>query len=346
MRAGVAAAAYARRMLSTTLEEAKMKLRTIWALGACGIVGLDAAAADAQNFPTRPVRLVVAASTGGTPDILARIVAPKLNEQLGQAVIVDNRPGATGNIGAEVVAKAQPDGYTMMIASSVLAISPAFYKKLSFNAATDLAPLTLVASQALFLFVQSSSPIRSLADLVAAAKAKPGQVPYASFGTGSPQHVATELFQIVAGIKLVHVPYKSGGLMTTALLSGEVQTMFLGLSPALPHVKSGRLRTIAMASAKRSPSAPDVPTFAEAGIPGVVVDNWFGMLTTAGAPRAVVERLHAEILKAVQAREVSERIVQQGLDIVTQRPDEYHAFLKSEISKWRKLVAAAGLESL
>ena len=323
-----------------------MQRSNMLALGACALIGAGAGSVAAQNYPTKPIRLVVAASPGGTPDILARILAPKLNEQLGQPIIVDNRPGATGNIGAEVVAKAPRDGYTMMIASSVLAISPAFYTKLRFNATADLAPLTLVASQALFLFVQASSPIRSVGDLIAAAKAKPGQVPYASFGTGSPQHVATELFQIVAGIRLVHVPYKSGGLMTAALLSGEVQTMFLGLSPALPHVKSGRLRTIAMASAKRSPSAPDVPTFEEAGVPGVVVDNWFGMLTTAGAPRLVIERLHAEILKAVHAADVSGRIVQQGLDIVTQRPDQYSAFLTSEIAKWRKVVAAAGLQPL
>jgi tripartite-type tricarboxylate transporter receptor subunit TctC len=316
------------------------------ALGACALIGAGAGSVAAQSYPTKPIRLVVAASPGGTPDILARILAPKLNEQLGQPIIVDNRPGATGKIGAEVVAKAPRDGYTMMIASSVLAISPAFYTKLRFSATADLMPLTLVASQALFLFVQTSSPIRSVGDLIAAAKAKPGQVPYASFGTGSPQHVATELFQIVAGIKLVHVPYKSGGLMTAALLSGEVQTMFLGLSPALPHVKSGRLRTIAMASAKRSPSAPDVPTFEEAGVPGVVVDNWFGMLTTAGTPRPVIERLHAEIVKAVHAPDVSGRIMQQGLDIVTQQPDQYSAFLTSEIAKWRKVVAAAGLQPL
>jgi tripartite-type tricarboxylate transporter receptor subunit TctC len=302
--------------------------------------------AAAQSFPTKPIRFVVAAAPGGTPDIIARILAPKLNELLGQPIVVDNRPGATGNIGAEVVAKAQPDGYTMMVASSVLAISPAFYKKLTFDAARDLQPLTQVASQALFLFVHAGSPIKSVSDLIAAAKAKPAQIPYASFGTGSPQHVATELFQIVAGIKLVHVPYKSGGLMTTALLSGEVQTMFLGLSPALPHVKAGRLRTIVVASAKRSPTAPEVPTFAEAGVPGVVVDNWFGMLTTAGAPKPAIERLHAEIVKAVHAREVSERIVQQGLDIVTQRPEEYAAFLRSEMGKWRKVVATAKIEQL
>ncbi len=301
-------------------------------------------AASPAVFPTKPVRLVVAAAPGGTPDIVARILAPKLNEYLGQPVIVDNRPGATGNIGAEVVARATPDGYTMLIATSVRTVSPAFYRKLAFDAAKDLAPLTLVASQALFLFVQADSPIKSLANLVALAKAKPGQVAYASFGTGSPQHVATELFQIVAGIKLVHVPYKSGGLMTNALLSGEVQTMFLGLSPALPFVKAGRLRVIAMASAKRSPTAPDVPTFAEAGVPGVVVDNWLGMLTTAGAPSVAIDRLRSEIVRTLRAPDVAERVTQQGLDIVTNTPAEFSSFIRSDIAKWRKVVATAGIE--
>jgi len=306
------------------------------------LTGLQSAAA--QSYPTRPLRLVVAAATGGTPDILARIVGPKLNEQLGQAVIVDNRPGATGNIGAEVVARAQPDGYTLLMATSVLAISPAFYKKLPFDTATALQGLSMVASQSLFMFVQADSPVRSVADLVGLAKSKPGRVVYASFGNGSPQHVATELFQIVAGVKMVHVPYKSGGLMVTALLGGEVQTMFLGLSPALPHVKSGRLRVIAMASAKRSPTAPDVPTFAEAGVPGVIVDNWLGMLTTAGTPRAIVDRLNAEIVKAVRSPEIAERIAQQGVEVNTTGADEFGAFIKAEIAKWNKVVAAAGIE--
>lgn len=311
---------------------------------AAGIAVASMPLAMAQGYPVKPIRLVVAAATGGTPDILARIVAPKLNEQLGQAVIVDNRPGATGNIGAEVVARAQPDGYTLLMATSVLSISPAFYKKLAFDTATSLAALTMVASQSLFMFVQADSPVRSVGDLVALAKSKPGRVVYASFGNGSPQHVATELFQIVAGVKLVHVPYKSGGLMVTALLSGEVQTMFLGLSPALPHVKSGRLRTIAMASAKRSASALDVPTFAEAGVPGVVVDNWLGMLTTAGTPKTVIDRLNAEIVKAVRSPEVAERITQQGVEVNTTTAQEFGAFVRAEIGKWNKVVAAAGIE--
>jgi tripartite-type tricarboxylate transporter receptor subunit TctC len=317
---------------------------TLYTLVVVCTVSSAAPGAAAQNYPFKPVRLVVAAAPGGTPDILARIVAPKLTEQLGQPVIVDNRPGATGNIGAEVVARAQPDAYTLLMATSVLAISPAFYRKLSFNAATDLAPLSMVASQAMFLFVQAESQAKSLADLVAMAKSKPGRVAYASFGNGSPQHVATELFQIVAGIKLVHVPYKSGGLMVTALLSGEVQTMFLGLSPALPHVKSGRFRTLAVASAKRSATAPEVPTFAETGVPGVVVDNWLGMLTTAGSPKATIDKLNAEVVRAVRSSEIAERIVQQGVEVSTTTPAEFSAFIKAELAKWAKVVSAAGIE--
>ena len=321
-------------------------MRLLWAavLGACGLSLKAAQAASPPSFPAKPVRLVVAAAPGGTPDIVARILAPKLNELLAQPVIVDNRPGATGNIGAEVVARATPDGYTLLIATSVLTSSPAFYRKLAFDAAKDLAPLTMVASQALFLFVHADSPVKSLSDLVSMAKAKPGQIPYASFGTGSPQHVATELFQMVSGIRLVHVPYKSGGLMTTALLSGEVQTMFLGLSPALPYVKAGRLRVIAMASAKRSPSAPDVPTFAEAGVPGVIVDNWLGMLTTGGAPQVAIRRLHEDIVRTLKVADIAERVTQQGLDVTTNTPEAFGAFIRADIAKWRKVVMAAGIE--
>ena len=317
--------------------------RRIAALAACTLLASIAEAA-AQSYPTRPVRFVVAAAPGGTPDILARILAPRMHEQLGQPVIVDNRPGATGNIGAEVVASAQPDGYTILMATSVLAISPALYRQLAFNAASDLAAVTQVASQAMFLFVQADSPLKSVADLIAAAKSKPGRIAYASFGNGSPQHVATELLQIVAGVKLVHVPYKSGGLMVTALLSGEVQTMFLGLAPALPHVKSGRFRTLAVASAKRSSTAPDVPTFAEAGLPEVVVDNWLGVLTTAGAPRPIVDKLNAEIAKAVRQPDVAERVLQQGVEINTGSAAAFAAFVRAEMAKWAKVVRAAGIE--
>ena len=311
------------------------------------LLGVATAAAQGPStvaYPTKPVRLVVAAAPGGTPDILARLVAPKLSEQVGQPIVIDNRPGATGNIGADVVAKAPRDGYTALMATAVIAISPSFYKKLPFDPVKDLTPVTQVASQATFLFVQTESPVKSLKDLVALAKAKPATISYASFGTGSPQHVAGELFQIAAGVKFIHVPYKSGGLMTSGLLSGEVQFMFLGLSPALPHVKSGRLRTIAVASAQRSTAAPDVPTFAEAGVPRVVVDNWLGVFTTAGTPKSTIDKLHAEIVKAVRTPDTAERIAQQGLEIAATSPAEFAAFYKAELAKVAKVVRAAGIE--
>jgi tripartite-type tricarboxylate transporter receptor subunit TctC len=288
--------------------------------------------------------MVVAAAPGGTPDILARIVAPKFSEQVGQPVVVDNRPGATGNIGADVVAKAPRDGYTLLMATAVIAISPSFYRKLPFDPVKDFAPVTQVASQATFLFVQNESPVKSLKDLVALAKAKPGTISYASFGTGSPQHVAGELLQIAAGVKFIHVPYKSGGLMTTGLLSGEVQFMFLGLAPALPHVKSGRLRTVAVASTQRSTAAPEVPTFTEAGVPGVVADNWLGVFTTEGTPKSVVDKLNAELVKAVRTPEVAERVIQQGLEVAATSPAEFAAFYKAELAKIAKVVRLAGIE--
>ena len=300
--------------------------------------------AVAQTYPTKPLRLVVAAAPGGTPDILARIIAPKLSEQIGQPVIVDNRPGATGNIGADVVAKAPRDGYTLLMATAVIAISPSFYRKLPFDPVKDLAPVTQVASQTTFLFVQNESPVKTLKDLVVLAKARPGTVSYASFGTGSPQHVAGELLQIAAGVKFIHVPYKSGGLMTTGLLSGEVQFMFLGLAPALPHVKSGRLRTIAAASHQRSAAAPDVPTFTEAGVPGVVADNWLGVFTTGGTPKSVLDKLNVEIVKAVRSPDTAERIVQQGLDVVATSPAEFATFYRAELAKTSKVVRTAGIE--
>jgi tripartite-type tricarboxylate transporter receptor subunit TctC len=305
---------------------------------------IGATTAAAQTFPTKPLRLVVAAAPGGTPDILARIVGPKLSEQVGQPVIVDNRPGATGNIGAEVVAKAPRDGYTLLMATAVIAISPSFYKNLPFDPVKDLSPVTQVASQATFLFVQNESRVNALKDLVALAKAKPGTLGYASFGIGSPQHVAGELFQIASGARFIHVPYKSGGLMVSGLLSGEVQFMFLGLSPALPYVKSGRLRTIAVASAQRSAAAPDVPTFTEAGISGVVVDNWLGVFTTGGTAKGLIERLQAEIVKAVRTPDTAERIAQQGLEIAATSSAEFVAFYRAELAKVAQVVKTAGIE--
>ena len=306
------------------------------------LLGLSVAAA--QNYPTRPLRMVVGAATGGTPDILARIVGPKLHEQTGQPVIVDNRSGATGNIGAEAVAKATPDGNTMIMATSVLSISPAFYRKLPFDPAQDLAPVTQMVSQAMFLMVPADLNVNSVTELINLAKSKPKGLNYASIGNGSPQHVATEMLQIIGGVKFVHVPYKSGGQMVAALLSGESHLMFLGISPALGQVKAGRLRTIAVASAKRSPTLPDVPTFAEAGVPALVLDNWLGVLTTGRTPKSVIDKLRSEIVKAVLTPETADRLAQQNLEVVASSPAEFSAFFRGEMAKIAKVVSAAGIE--
>lgn len=305
---------------------------------------LGIGAAGAQDYPGRPLRMVVGAGTGGTPDILARIVAPPLNAQMGQPVIVDNRPGATGNIAADAVAKATPDGHTMIMATSVLSISPSFYRKLPYNPRKDLLPVTQVVSQSMFLIVPSALNVSSVADLLKAAKAKPGGLNYASIGNGSPQHVASEMLQILSGVKFTHVPYKSGGQMTAALLTGESHLMFLGISPALGHIQSGKLRTIAVASAKRSSALPAVPTFAEAGVQGLVLDNWLGVLTTGGTPADTVKKLQSEIAKAVRAPETAKILAGQNLDIVASSPDQFRAFFYGEMDKIAKVVKSAGIE--
>jgi tripartite-type tricarboxylate transporter receptor subunit TctC len=320
-------------------------LQKAMTLGLALATGAAAAAQAVEGrYPTKPIRLVVGAAPGGTPDILARIIGPKLAEQMGQPVVVDNRPGAAGNVGADVLAKAPKDGYTIMIGTAPLAISPSYYRKLPYDSLKDLAPVTLLASQALFLFVHAESPLKSVKDLIAAAKAKPGAIGYASFGSGSPHHLVAELMQIATGTRFIHVPYKSGGLMVTALLSREVQFMFLGISPVLPHVKAGRVRTVAVASAKRSATAPDVPTFAEAGVPGVVVDNWLSFFTTGGTPRTIVDRLSAEIVRAVKTPDVADRVAEQGVEIVASTPAEFAAFFRAEIGKFAKIVQSAGIE--
>lgn len=302
-----------------------------------------AGVAAAQNYPSRPLRMVVGAATGGTPDILARIVGPKLNEQLGQPVIVDNRPGATGNIGADVVAKAAPDGHTMIMATSVLSISPAFYRRLPFDPLVNLAPVSQLVSQAFFLMVPAELGVKSVGELIKLARSQK-QLNYASIGNGSPQHVVSELLQINAGVKFVHVPYKSGGEMVTALLTKESQMMFLGLAPALGQVKASRLRVLAVASAKRSATAPEVPTFAEAGVQNVVLENWLGVLTTGGTPKAVIDKLNAELVKAVRAPDNAERLAQQHLEIVASSAADFTQFFRGEIAKVARVVKTASIE--
>ena len=322
------------------------KSMTVNAISAVGMVATFAIAPDAvaQQYPARPIRLIVAWGPGGAPDIFARIVGQRLHAAMGQPVIVDNRPGATGNIGAEIAAKAPSDGHTIFNATLSLVISPGFYKKLPFHPVASFAPVTMLASVPLILVIHPSLPVKSVTELIALAKSKPGNLNYASVGIGSPAHVSAELFQTMGGGKLVHVPYKSGGAMATAILSGEAQLSFIAIAPALPHVKAGRLRVLAITAAKRSPAIPDVATFAEAGVPGIEVDNWNGILTPAGTAKSVVNRLHAEIVEAVRAPEVADQFARQGAEVNTSSPAEFSTIIKAEVIKWAKVVRAAGIK--
>ena len=304
----------------------------------------SASTVAAQAYPSKPIRLVVAFAPGGAPDAFARIIGQKLSEQMGQPVIVDNRPGATGNIGAELVAKAQADGYTLFNATLSLAISPAFYRKLPFDPVTSFAPVTMLASVPLVLVAHPSLPAKTVKDLIAYARSNPGKLNYASVGAGSPQHVSAELLQNVAGVKLVHVPYKSGGAMSTAVLQGEAQLGLPAIAPALPHVKAGRLRAFAVTAVKRAPAMPDTPTFAEAGLPGIEADNWNAILAPAGTPAAVVQKLNAEIAKAASAPDVAEQFIRQGAEVNLSTPSAFAAVMKAEVAKWTKVVRGAGIE--
>lgn len=316
---------------------------TIAAVSAAGAAAF-AGDAPAQVFPAKPVRLIVAWGPGGAPDIFARVVGEKLYAQTGQPVIVDNRPGATGNVGADIVAKAAPDGYTIFNATLSLAISPGFYRNLPFDPVNSFAPVTMLASVPLILTVHPGLPAKSVSDLIALAKSKPGALNYASVGSGSPAHVAGELVQSIARAKLVHVPYKSGGAMVTAILSGEAHLAFIAIAPALPHARAGRVRVLAVTARKRSPAIPDVPTFAEAGLPGIEVDNWNGILAPARTPGHLIAKLRDEILKGVRAPGVAEQFARQGAEVNTSTPAEFSSTIKAEMTKWAKVVREAGIQ--
>lgn len=309
-----------------------------------GAVAGAAPAAWAQQYPSKPIRMVVAFAAGGAPDIIGRIVGQRLNEAMGQPVIVDNRPGATGNIGAEIVAKASADGYTVFMATLSVAISPAFYKSLPFDPVRSFAPIGMVASVPLILVVPPALPAKSVKELIDLAKSKPGVFNYASVGNGSPQHLSAELFNSVAGVKLVHVPYKGGGPATAAVLTGEVHLFFAGMPPALPHVKARRLRALAVSTAKRSPSTPEVPTVSEAGLPGFEADNWNALLAPHGTPRAITVRLNRALEAILRQPEIQSRLIQTGAEAAYSTPQGLSERIKSETVKWGKVARAAGVK--
>ena len=296
--------------------------------------------AGAQGYPTRPVRMIVPFPPGGGTDILARIVAQKLGERLGQQVIVDNRPGAGTNIGMELAARAVPDGYTLLMASIGVAANPSLYPKMPFDPVRDLAPVTLVAIAPTVLAVHPSVSARTVKQFISLVQSKPGQLNYGSYGSGSGAHLAAELFKLTTGLDIVHVPYKGGGPAITALMSGEVQMVFSSMLPVMPHLKSGRLVAIAIASAKRTAALPDLPTFRESGI-DYETGTWFGVLVPTGTPKEIVAKLHGEIARIVKLPDVQERIAGEGADPIGNTPAEFQAFIRSEAAKAAKVVKAA-----
>jgi tripartite-type tricarboxylate transporter receptor subunit TctC len=310
----------------------------------CAVALAGVPAHAQQSWPVRAVRLVVPSAPGGGTDITARIVAPKLSEQLGQQVIVENRAGAGTMIGGEVVARAAPDGYTLLMGISTLAINPAMYKKVPYDALKDFAPISQVVSLSNLLVTHPSLPVQSVKSLIAFARARPGQIYYASAGVGTNPHLSVELFLSMAGLKMVHVPYKGSGQGIVDVVAGHVPVMMPSILTGLPHAKTGRLRGLGVTGAKRAGAAPDIPTIAEAGVPGYEAVQWFGVLAPAGTPREIVVRLHGEIVHLLNAAEVRGRLLGDGADPVGSSPEEFAAFLRAETAKWAKVVTDAGIQ--
>jgi tripartite-type tricarboxylate transporter receptor subunit TctC len=304
---------------------------------------LLAGSAFAQTYPTKPVRVVVAFSPGGTTDILARLYAQKLAASTGQQFVVDNRAGAGGTIGTENVARSGPDGYTINFGStSSLAVSPNLYPKLSYDVLRDLSPVTQVATAGIMLAMHPSVPASNLRELIALAKSRPGQIYYASSGTGSSLHLCGEYLKYLAKIDLTHVPYKGVGQALPDLVAGQVQLLFSDMAPFVPYVKTGRLKVIAVSTAQRSRLYPEIPTIVESGVPGYDLAGWYGVTVPAATPRPIVERLHAELAKAMRAPDIAERYAVLGVEPVDSTPEQFGAYLKSELAKWGDIVKRSG----
>jgi tripartite-type tricarboxylate transporter receptor subunit TctC len=309
------------------------------------VTALAASGAIAQaNYPNKPVRVVVPSSAGGGTDIIARIVAPRLSQSLGQQVVIDNRPGAGTMIGGEIVAKAPPDGYTLLMCVSTLATNPVIYRKVPYNAVTDFAPVTLVLTASNILVIHPSLPPRTVKELIAFAKARPGQLNFASAGLGTGPHLSMELFLSMTGLKLVHIPYKGSAPAMVDLVSGQVGVMAATALTSIPHIRVGRLRALGVTGARRTAAAPDVPTIAEAGVPGYEAVQWYGMVAPANTPREIITRLNREMVSILQMPDVKEKFAADGGDAVGSSPEEFGRYIKSETEKWQKVAKAAGIK--
>jgi tripartite-type tricarboxylate transporter receptor subunit TctC len=294
------------------------------------------------QYPSRPVRMVVPFAPGGPVDTIARAIGPKFTEALGQQMVIENRPGAGSIIGTEAVVKAPPDGHTLLVTSSSIAINPTIYQKMPYDARRDLAPITQLATSALIVVVHPSVPVRSVKELIAFAKARKGDLIYASSGTGSAPHLAVELFKSMTGTQMVHVPYKGAAPATIDLLAGHVALMFNNLISAVPNVQAGRLRALAVTGPSRTVALPDLPTVAEAGVPGYEASTWYAMFAPAGTPTPIIVRLHKEIVAIVRSPEMRRQLAAVGIEPVGGTPDQLALYLRSETEKWSKVAQTSG----
>ena len=310
------------------------------------LLGCLPLAATAQGaYPNKPIRMIVPYPPGGPTDVLGRIVAQKLSESLGQQVVVENRPGASGMIGSEIVAKAAPDGYTLLANASIHVINPSLYPKMNFDALRDFAPVSLIAQVPLILVVNPNLPVKSVQELIALGKAQPNLLNFGSSGNAAAPHLAGESFKIATGVQMQHVPYKGSAPALTDLIGGQVQLIFDSMPSAMPHVKSGKIRALAVTTARRSPTVPDLPTIAESGVPGFDISTWYGVWAPAGTPREIVNKVAAEMAKALQQPAVRERLAALGAEPVGNTPEEFAAYCQSELAKWSKIVRESGAKA-
>jgi tripartite-type tricarboxylate transporter receptor subunit TctC len=323
-------------------ENKYLRISSRWIFVVTAAVGFSSAQAV---YPDRPIRMIVPSTPGGGTDLATRIVAPKLSESLGQQIVMDNRGGASGNIGAELGARAAPDGYTLIAAIASLTSNASLMKKVPFDIERDFAPIAMTVIVPSLLVSNPSLPAHNVKELIAHIKARPGQVQFASAGVGSMPHLMLEFFVSSAGLKMIHVPYKGAGLALVDIIAGHVPLMAANVLSSLPQVKAGKLRAYGVTSAKRSPAVPDIPTIAEAGLPGYEAVTWFGVLAPAGTPRAIVTQLHSNVVRAVNDPSVRKRFIDDGADpSPSVSPEAFAALIRSEVRKWAKVIKDAGIQ--
>jgi len=317
---------------------------SLWSTVLPALLAFCTAGALGQSYPTRAIKLVVPSSPGGGTDIVARILGQKLSEQLGQQFVVENRAGAGTVIGNDAVAKSAPDGYTLLMGLSTLAINPSMYAKLPYDALRDFAPISQSVSACNILILHPSVPAKTVVELIALARAKPGSLTFGSAGMGTNPHLSGELFKSLARIDMVHVPFKGSGQSIISQLAGEIAANFPCVPTAMPYIKAGRLRGIGVTTLKRVEVLPDVPSISEAGLPGYEATQWFGLLAPAGTPRPIIDRLYQESSRAVRSADMKERMTAEGLEVVGSTPEEFASYIRAETEKWTQVIKAAGIK--